>query len=87
MWTYLLIFIFAALFGFVYGKKAHLKQLSNILLQQGMPIDQVSKLSECVRTYNKTIRQAKKETREEFKKMLVESQLKKMKEGGEKKNG
>lgn len=52
MWTYLLIFIFAALFGFVYGKKAHLKQLSNILLQQGMPIDQVSKLSECVRTYN-----------------------------------
>ena len=52
MWMYLLIFIAAALFGFVYGKKAHLKQLGNILLQQGMPLDQVSKLSECVRTYN-----------------------------------
>lgn len=52
-----------------------------------MPIDEVSKLTECVRTYNKTMRQAKKETREAFKKMLVESQLKKMKEGGEKNNG
>lgn len=38
MWMYLLIFIAAALFGFVYGKKAHLKQLGNILLQQGMPL-------------------------------------------------
>ena len=87
MWRYFLIFIAAALFGFVYGKKAHLRQLGNILLQNGMPIDEVSKLTECVRTYNKTMRQAKKETREAFKKMLVESQLKKMKEGGEKKNG
>lgn len=84
MWMYFLIFIAAALFGFVFGKKTHLKQLGNILLQNGMPIDQVSKLSECVRTYNKTMRQAKKETREAFKKMLVASQLKKMKEGGDK---
>ena len=87
MWIYFLIFIAAALFGSVYGKKAHLRQLGNILLQNGMPIDEVSKLTECVRTYNKTMRQAKKETREAFKKMLVESQLKKMKEGGEKNNG
>lgn len=52
MWIYFLIFIAAALFGFVYGKKAHLRQLGNILLQNGMPIDEVSKLTECVRTYN-----------------------------------
>lgn len=87
MWLYVIAFVMAAMLGFVFGKKSHLKQLSNILLQNGMPLDQVSKLSECVRTYNKTVRQAKKETREAFKKMLVESQLKKMKEGGEKENG
>ena len=54
MWIYFLIFIAAALFGVVYGKKAHLRQLGNILLQNGMPIDEVSKLTECVRTYNKS---------------------------------
>lgn len=79
MWVYLFCFVLATMLGFLYGKKAHLKQLSGVLLRQGMPLEQVDRLCEVVRTYNKIARQAKKETREAYKKMLVDGQLEKLK--------
>lgn len=79
MWIYIILFFVAAMLGFLYGKKMHLKQLSQVLLTTGfLPFDKVSKVVEIVRTYKKTEREVKKATREEYKKMLVKNQISQM---------
>lgn len=78
MWLNIVVFFVAAIFGFVYGKKTHLKQLTQVLLNTGVPFEKTSKIVEIVRTYKKTEREAKKATREEYKKMLVKNQISRM---------
>ena len=75
MWIYIILFFVAAMLGFLYGKKVHLKQLSQVLLNTGVPFEKASKVVEIVRTYKKTEREA---TREEYKKMLVKNQISQM---------
>ena len=79
MLVYLLIFVACALFGFIYGKKAHLKQVASVLLQMKMPEDQVGKVVSLVSEYSKLQREAKKATKDAYKKALVDAQLEKMK--------
>lgn len=78
MWIYIILFFVAAMLGFLYGKKMHLKQLSQVLLNTGVPFEKASKVVEIVRTYKKTEREVKKATREEYKKMLVKNQISQM---------
>lgn len=85
MLYYFAIFVVASLLGFVFGSKQYLKRLAAVLYQtKAIPADQVDKLVEIIRTYNKIQRQAKKATREAYKKSVVDSQLEKMKKEVEK---
>lgn len=85
MLYYLGIFVVAALFGFIFGSRQYLKRLAAVLYQtKAIPAEQVDKLVEVIRTYNKIQRQARKATREAYKKSVVDSQLEKMKKEVEK---
>ena len=80
MWSSFFIFILAVVFGFVYGKKMHLKQLANVLLTSKLlPAESVDKVVDLVANYNSLRRQARKDTKQAYKKVLVAEQLEKMK--------
>ena len=79
MFEFLLIFVVTSVFGFMFGSKAYLKRVGAVLLQMKLPADQVDKVVYLVSNYNKIQRKARKETREAYKKTIVESQLEKMK--------
>ena len=80
MWSGFLIFILAVVFGFVYGKKMHLKQLASVLLTSKLlPAESVDKVVDLVANYNSLRRQARKDTKQAYKKVLVAEQLEKMK--------
>ena len=76
----ILIFILAAIFGFVYGKKMHLKQVASVLLVSKLiPAESVDKVVDLVASYKSLRRQARKDTKDAFKKVLVAEQLEKIK--------
>ena len=80
MWSGFLIFILAAIFGFVYGKKMHLKQLASVLLTAKLlPAESIDKVIDLVSSYNALRRQARKDTKQAYKKVLVAEQLEKIK--------
>lgn len=80
MWVYLGIFVFCAIFGFVYGKKMHLKQLASVLFTCKMiPPEAIDKVVDLVANYNSIRRQARKDTKEAYKKVLVQESLEKIK--------
>lgn len=80
MLVYILIFIICAFGGFLYGKKAHLKQLASVLITSKLlPMESVDKVVDLVANYNSIRRQARKDTKEAYKKVLVQESLEKMK--------
>ena len=80
MWIYILIFMACAIFGFIYGKKMHLKQLASVLITSKLlPAESVDKVIDLVANYNSIRRQARKDTKEAYKKVLVAESLEKMK--------
>ena len=88
MWYYFLIFLVFALFGFLFGSRAYLKRVASVMMQMGLPADQVDKVVYLVTNYKKLQREAKKATKEAYKKSIVSAQLEKMKkEEGNGENG
>ena len=79
MWIYLIVFIAAALFGWLFGKNAHVKHLSQVLYQvPWFPNEKVGEVVYLVKSYNKIQRETKKATIAAYKKSMVQSQLEEM---------
>ncbi len=75
----IVVFALAAIVGFVFGKKYHLKRVASVLLQMKMPSEEVDKVVYLVSEYPKLQRAAKKATKDAFKKSMVDEQLEKIK--------
>lgn len=88
MWYYIIIFILCAVFGFLYGKKMHLNQLAKVLYTSKMiPEQSIDKVVDLVASYNKIRREARKATKEAYKKVLVAESLEKIKKEDTTSNG
>ena len=80
MWGGLLTFFIAAILGFLYGKKVHLKQMATILLRTGsVKAEEIDKLIDLVSSFKKLERAAKKKTKEEYQQLVVKQAVEKIK--------
>ncbi len=87
MWSGIFAFVIAAVLGFAFGKRVHLKRVASVLLQVKMPSEEVDKVVYLVSEYPKLQREAKKATKEAYKKSLVSAQLEKIKKEDKENNG
>ncbi len=72
-------FLLMAIMGFVYGKQIYLKRVAAVLHQMKIPTEEVDKTVFLISQYSKIQREASKQTKEAFKKSMVEKQLENMK--------
>lgn len=75
----IIIFALCAILGFVFGSRVYLKRVGAVMLQLKVPSEQVDKVCYLVSNYNKIQREAKKATKDAYKKSMVDEQLEKMK--------